>query len=157
MGEPPVMKYLTLNVIRQVQPMVVSDHLCYILRSTVSNRTYIGYTVDFSHRIRQHNGEIVGGAKKTQKWRPWQPVCLIRGFYDSSAALRFEYRLQHPGKKRKSGEDAVTFTLQNLIKLIQNGDGSIAKNNKMAWPHLHITWYDPRYSLQLPGISNYYA
>src|SRR5438309_1475310 len=34
--------------------VVVSDHSCYILMSSVSNRVYIGYTVKFSRRIRQH-------------------------------------------------------------------------------------------------------
>jgi predicted GIY-YIG superfamily endonuclease len=123
----------------------------------VSNRTYIGYTIDFSHRIRQHNGEIKGGAKKTQKWRPWSPVCVIEGFYDASSALRFEYRLQHPGRRKKAGENAITFTLQNLVKLISSGDGSIAKDNKMPWPLLQITWHLPGYSITHPQIINRYA
>ena len=133
-----------------------SDHSCYILRSTVSNRAYVGYTIDFPHRIRQHNGEIKGGAKRTQKWRPWTPICIIRGFYDASSALRFEYRLQHPGTRRKAGVDAVMFTLQALTRVINVGDGSIAKDNKMAWPPLQITWCLPGYSITHPRIVNLY-
>ena len=124
----PQEKILTLNIIR---PIIPSDHMCYILRSTIDSRTYIGYTVDFPHRIRQHNGEIVGGAKRTRKGRPWVPICLIKGFYESSSALRFEYRLQHPRPRKRSGQDAVTFTLRTLAYIINNGDGSIEKNNKM--------------------------
>ena len=144
---------LTLNVISYQPP---SDHLCYILKSAVSNRTYIGYTTNFTRRIRQHNGEIVGGAKRTRKWRPWYPICLIRGFYESSSALRFEYRLQHPHCKRKAGEDAITFTLQTLVNLINNGDGSVIKENKISWPVLNIKWFDSCYSIQHPRIINEY-
>jgi predicted GIY-YIG superfamily endonuclease len=143
-------RYLALNVIRPP-----SDHMCYILRSAVSNRVYIGYTINFSHRIRQHNGEITGGAKKTRKWRPWIPVCVIKGFYDSSSALRFEYRLQHSGKRRKAGEDSIMFTLQTLIKIINNGDGSVAKDNKMPWPPLIIEWYSSQYNI--PTVTNLYV
>lgn len=161
----PGQKYLTLNcnpqplILNILQPVqtIPSDHLCYILKSAVSNRVYIGYTLDFPHRLRQHNGEIVGGAKKTHKWRPWYPICLIKGFYESSSALRFEYRLQHPGRRKKAGEDAITFTLQNLIKLIQSGDGSIAKDNKMPWPRFTIQWKVPGYSIDLPNVINQYT
>lgn len=118
----------------------VTDHTCYILKSTVSNRIYVGYTIDFNRRLRQHNGEIVGGAKKTSKYRPWVPVCTIQGFYESSAALRFEYRLQHNKIRRKAGEDAVNYILKHLNKIIISGDGSKAKNNKIPWPTLRITW-----------------
>ena len=140
-------KYLTLNVMRQP----VSDHLCYILKSSISNRIYIGYTVNFPRRLRQHNGELVGGAKKTRKWRPWHPICLIKGFYELSSALRFEYHLQHPRRKRKAKENVINFTLENLVSLINNGDRSI-----MPWPSFQIIWYYSEYSIQHPRISNHY-
>ena len=140
-------------------PNVPSDHTCYILRSTVANRIYIGYTVNFPRRIRQHNGEIVGGAKRTKRWRPWMPVCIIRGFYESSSALRFEYRLQHPHKrKRAAGQDSVSFILGSLGSLINNGDGSRKNNNKMPWPHLFITWCNQlNYSIHHPNVTNLYS
>lgn len=150
-----VIRPLTLNVVRLTSPPI-TDHSCYILKSAVSNRTYIGYTINLPHRIRQHNGEIVGGAKRTRKWRPWTPVCHVTGFYDASSALRFEYRLQHPGRRKKAKENAVTFTLQQLVNLITSGDGSIAKGNKMAWPILTITWFQPHYSIQHPHVINQY-
>lgn len=144
---------LRLNI---VSPPV-TDHSCYILYSQVANKTYIGYTVDFSHRLRQHNGEIVGGAKRTHRWRPWKPLCVIRGFYDNSSALRFEYRLQHPKMRIKRGESAINFTLQTLIWLINNGDGSIEKGNKMPWPPLFIKWYQREYKIDHPNVINEYC
>lgn len=142
---------LKLNIISVPQN---HGYMCYILKSAVSNRTYIGYTVDFNHRIRQHNGELVGGAKRTRRFRPWYPICIIYGFYDSSTALRFEYRLQHSSPKRKAGEDALIFTLQTLTKIISNGDGSVIKDNKMPWPHLGIQWCVPGYKIDHPKIYN---
>lgn len=134
----------------------ISDHTCYMLQSRVADQTYVGYTIDFNHRIRQHNGEIVGGAKKTMKYRPWAPICKIKGFYEGSSALRFEYRLQHPGRKKRTNEDSITFALQILADIITNGDGSIEKGNKIAWPHLTIEWCISGYGIEHPNVTNVY-
>jgi predicted GIY-YIG superfamily endonuclease len=71
---------------------------CYILQSLDkfhSNRTYVGKTNNPQRRLRQHNGEIKGGAKYTKAYRPYQIVCLIEGFTTERDALRFEWHLKH--------------------------------------------------------------
>ena len=80
-------------------------YVCYILKSTVSNRTYIGSTNDFPHRIRQHNGILKGGARATHRDRPYKPICIITGFTDQIQALQSEWRIKHPSGSRdhKSG------------------------------------------------------
>lgn len=124
------MQKVYLNIVKNEEKMPVSTHSCYIIKSTVTNRIYIGYTVDFKRRLRQHNGEIVGGAKKTQKGRPWIAICLMEGFYEQSSAMRFEYRLQHCKLRNKKNR------LKELIQtVIENGDGVL------SWPELIITWY----------------
>jgi hypothetical protein len=53
---------------------------CYLLTSrneAYRRHTYIGFTVNPSRRIRQHNGELVQGAKRTRTKRPWCPLLSL--------------------------------------------------------------------------------
>ena len=72
---------------------------CYILSSLHKrylNTTYIGFTDDPLHRIRQHNGEIKGGAKFTKRRRPWKIILVVSNFPNKIAALKFEWAWQNP-------------------------------------------------------------
>lgn len=57
-------------------------------------KTYVGATVDPARRLRQHNGEICGGARATAG-RHWRRRFLVGGFADERAALRFEWRWKY--------------------------------------------------------------
>ncbi len=59
---------------------------------------YVGCTTDPARRLRQHNGEIVGGGKYTAKHRPWLPVALYGPYNGQSEAMKAEYALKH-GKR----------------------------------------------------------
>lgn len=109
---------------------------CYILKSVSSEKLYIGYTTNLYRRIRQHNGEIAGGAKKTVKNRPWAYFCVVSGFVEPGAALRFEYRLQHFRRKRKN-ESCAAYVQEALAFLIQAGDGAAVK---IPWSKLVVSW-----------------
>ncbi len=81
-------------------------HIVYVIRAQYKGRirTYIGYTNNFARRIRQHNGEISGGAKRTSKARPWELLFYTYGFKTHHEALSFEWYLGHrviPGMRRK--------------------------------------------------------
>ena len=69
----------------------------YVLEST-DKATYVGATVDLDHRLRQHNGEIKGGAHAThiriEQGNAWERVCHIKGFPDWRTALQFEWALK---------------------------------------------------------------
>ena len=69
---------------------------CYMLEAVDGGRakTYVGATVDPARRLRQHNGEISGGARATSG-RHWARRFLIGGFADERAALRFEWRWKY--------------------------------------------------------------
>ena len=74
---------------------------CYLLRSldpAHPRSTYVGFTVNPLRRVRQHNGEIQGGARRTKKKRPWAFVALVDGFASQVEALQFEWAWQHPGR-----------------------------------------------------------
>ncbi len=61
---------------------------CYLLSS--QHKTYIGATIDPDRRLRQHNGQIGGGARAT-RGHTWTRVALVSGFPDERAALQFEW------------------------------------------------------------------
>lgn len=87
----------------------MSAYICYCLRNTrVPPRTYVGITNNMEKRLRQHNGELSGGARSTAGHGPWHVVWRVEGFEDRRHALQFEWRLHHPslyGMKRGSGEE----------------------------------------------------
>lgn len=76
--------------------------VCYLLRSNSGKGsfTYVGSTTCFSKRLRQHNGDLSGGAKYTKppKRRPWKLWVVVHGFETVGAARSFEYRWKHPKK-----------------------------------------------------------
>lgn len=73
----------------------------YLLVST-NKSTYIGATVNLERRLRQHNGELVGGAKATKmaikKGQIWIRACYVSGFPTWNAALQFEWKWKRLGK-----------------------------------------------------------
>ena len=81
---------------------------CYMLKNTSNkykNHTYIGYTNNPKKRIRQHNCELVGGAKYTHgKNNSWEYMALIEGFPTNISALQCEWRLKHPDNKKNSSK-----------------------------------------------------
>ncbi|CAG9460442.1 unnamed protein product [Pedinophyceae sp. YPF-701] len=82
---------------------------CYLLSSLNpkgKGRTYIGFTPNPAQRLRKHNGEIVGGAFKTRKLRPWEMVLVVYGFPTKVQALQFEWAWQHPDRSKAVREAA---------------------------------------------------
>lgn len=73
---------------------------CYCLRTCDGGalRTYIGATPDVDRRLRQHNGELAGGAAAT-RGRRWERICHVAGFPDHRAALQFEWRWKRLSQK----------------------------------------------------------
>lgn len=87
----------TSEVTHKVASGPEADSLvCYVLRHHKKNRTYCGMTNNIKRRLRQHNGEISGGARYTTSHGPgWVIHFVVRGFIDRRDCLRFEWRMKH--------------------------------------------------------------
>lgn len=85
--------------------MEASTYHCYLIESDNSayNATYVGVTNSLERRIRQHNGEITGGAKYTARRRPWKYVLCVGPFHEYRHALQFEWAWKHAAPKRVRG------------------------------------------------------
>ena len=84
----------------------------YLLRS--NRRMYIGATVDLDRRLRQHNGDIKGGAKST-RGRNWKRVVYISGFPDWKTTLAFEWKWKQLSRKQKAPPGKKQFEALHLL------------------------------------------
>jgi predicted GIY-YIG superfamily endonuclease len=90
-------------------------HYCYILYDKLSNRTYVGYTVKPSRRIRQHKGLIKGGARyTTRKGGEWEYLAIIASpEFTNRTGLSFEWHVKH--KKKYSVEGRIASVLETVL------------------------------------------
>lgn len=101
---------------------------CYCLQSQ-TGKTYIGSTIDIDRRLRQHNGEISGGAKAT-KGCQWKRVCHILGFPDERAALQFEWKWKNVSKKL-FGMPPIEKRV-NALEIILNSEKTTANSKNFS-------------------------
>lgn len=77
----------------------MSDWFVYMLRCS-DDSLYTGVTTDIDRRLRQHNGELVGGAKYTRLRRPvtlvWQEI-----HKDRSSASKKEWKIKQLRRTEK--------------------------------------------------------
>lgn len=90
----------------------MSAYFVYWIQS--GNRAYIGATTDPTRRIRQHNGEIVGGAARTRGHGPWKFQCVVCGFQTWQQALQFEWAFKYYSRRAR-GTDSRRQSLTALL------------------------------------------
>jgi predicted GIY-YIG superfamily endonuclease len=97
-------------------PVAASPYVCYLLVSLTSKRTYVGITNNLQRRIRQHNGEIKGGAKATRIGRPHYCRVTVGGFTSQQECLQFEWMWKHMAPRKSHGEKARIVKLKVLLQ-----------------------------------------
>jgi predicted GIY-YIG superfamily endonuclease len=90
--------------------------VCYCIRNETKNKTYVGATNHFTRRIRQHNREIVGGAKSTAGHK-WHKIILVHGFNTRHDLLSFEWHFKHVVTVNKNGVKRRVEALKKLLSI----------------------------------------
>jgi structure-specific endonuclease subunit SLX1 len=130
--------------------------MCYCLQDE-DGRTYIGYTVDVDRRLRQHNGEIKGGARATKRGSNWVRIFHVVGFPDQHEALRFEWAWKAASRKSKAVK-AIDRRIEALITLCNKDKvTSNAVGFSTYEAPLYIFIDDDRYKNCLAGVPLQYA
>lgn len=114
----------------------------YLLLNSAHTRTYVGATVDPIRRLRQHNQEIVGGARATSHDQ-WTHACIIYGFPDERAALQFEWMWKHLTRKQGRGEP-----LQRRYEALQK----LLESDRSSSTSIPFSQWDEPYKLSLDII-----
>lgn len=140
------------------------ESFVYLLYCPQSNTTYVGATVDLDHRLRQHNGEIKGGARITSaqvaRGHKWIRVLHVSGFPTWQAALQFEWRFKSLSRKKEYNKycplQRRQYALQELLSLERSTSAAIPYIEWPNAPQVHMDspdhpmvakWFDMSSSL----------
>ena len=100
------------------------DYIVYLLINTNNNCTYIGCTNNSVRRIRQHNGDLVGGAKYTSNKKQdgeWVYYGCIKNL-EKCQALSIEKKIQIKSRK-VSGKTPLLRRLKAIEIILQDYTG----------------------------------
>lgn len=109
----------------------MNNFIVYLLKNTHSKYTYLGVTNKSERRIRQHNGEIKGGAKYTKIFKKngtWIYHVKISNLTKSEA-----YSIERTAKnlrKKAKGKTPMEKRLSVLLPLVEK------------YPHCKIIYYN---------------
>lgn len=78
----------------------MKEYFVYILECC-DGSYYTGITTDMERRLRQHNGELVGGAKYTSARKPSSLLCISVPLSSRSEASKLEYKVKKQKKESK--------------------------------------------------------
>lgn len=123
----------------------MSSFYCYLLFTANQRQTYIGATVDPNRRLRQHNQELAGGARRTKGF-VWQRALYIGGFPDWNATLQFEWSWKRHGR----GKPGLAGKLDALLNLLHSEKSTSTATPFRYWPS-KITIHPEPSSVQIMG------
>ena len=129
------------------------NYYVYLLKST-KGTTYVGATVNLERRLRQHNKELVGGAKattaKVKKGESWKRVCYVYNFPTWQAALQFEWRWKRLGRKFPRRMNPLERRLRalDLLFTLESSTSKAVPFSEWGLP--------PEVYIELDEVYNYY-
>ena len=124
-----------------------SESWCvYLILSTNHPiKTYVGVTTNFPRRLREHNGELKGGAKASRAGRPWICACIVCGFTDRSEACVFESKWKSLTKRtpRKNQNNNLSKQSEDpSLRLLQHRQAALNRVTKsLDCTNLEINWH----------------
>lgn len=83
-------------------------------------RRYVGMTNDLGRRLRQHNGELAGGARAT-RGRGWAVELVVEGFGCMRCAMQAEWRVKR--ERRAAGRDGPGRWLERCAEVVRDQGG----------------------------------
>lgn len=135
-------------------------YFCYILGQTRqlnngTGRTYNGYTVNLNRRLRQHNGEIKGGAFATKGIGPWEFIAVMTcDTWNNVRAMQVEWLIRYPTRKkpRPSSFAGAKGRISSLVEVCKRlGDDSVRL-------YIHPTFFDYANTLGLsPPLTKQFS
>ncbi len=110
--------------------------ICYALTDVkTQSKSYTGKTNNFERRLRQHNGELKGGARYTHRTASrWMPLFHVLGFETLRAVLQFEMAMKRKKRSRRGPRGRV----QALEHLLSLGRLTQEKHSHFANNGIHI-------------------
>jgi predicted GIY-YIG superfamily endonuclease len=81
---------------------MTSELVMYTLISQSGQKSYTGVTNNITRRLRQHNGELHGGARRTHGDQ-WRVAFVVSGFDCDRTARQFEWRMHRKCRHRGTG------------------------------------------------------
>lgn len=131
---------------------IVRTHYCYILQQKEKEYkllNYVGYTVNVKRRIRQHNCEIVGGARYTKHRGPWEYLLQMTcSTWDHIRGLQVEWLIKHPTRKRKRPKEfsGSLGRIKSLLEIFKR-----VPINETIKVYIHEDFYENAVTLNLPS------
>ena len=95
------------------------EWVVYCLCNKLLTHRYIGKTNDYKRRHRQHNGELVGGARYTRSHRPCSPLFIVHGLTTNKHVLQLEWAIKHRRVRGHKGPRGRIRTLERLLSMEQ--------------------------------------
>ncbi len=129
-----------------------TKYYCYFLgqHNNWTGQTYNGYTVNLSRRLRQHNGEIKGGAWATtaKDKGAWSFIAALTSdsWASVSRAMACEWNCRYPTRKKPRPKiyAGAKGRIDSLVEIFKHIKDDIRL-------YIHPAFYDHAVSLGLPS------